>query len=273
MDRLLFFWLSISKMSFVYLPMLIAIEFPVTIDLFGKTFLLHPFMEGLGMFMGMRYYQLLKWKDKESLGHTNSLLIVIAAALGALIGSHVIGSLERPEELFSAISKWRYIWLNNTIVGGLAGGLVGVELMKKIMRKKESTGDRMVFPLIVAIMIGRVGCFYTGIYEQTYGLPTDCPLGMYLGDGYRRHPVALYEIVFLVILFISLHWFKWRFAYRNGILFQLFMFSYFSFRFLLDFIKPRSIILAGISTIQLTCLVVIIYYIYLLNKEHIERKV
>ncbi|WP_343558743.1 prolipoprotein diacylglyceryl transferase family protein [Sphingobacterium sp.] len=253
--------------------MLIAIEFPVTIDLFGKTFLLHPFMEGLGMFMGMRYYQLLKWKDQESLGHTNSLLIVIAAAIGALIGSHFIGSLERPEELMHAVSKWRYIWLNNTIVGGLAGGLIGVELMKKMMGKKESTGDRMVFPLILAIMIGRIGCFYTGVFEQTYGLPTDCPLGMYLGDAYRRHPVALYEIAFLALLFISLQWFKRKFIFQNGLLFQFFMFSYFSFRFLLDFIKPRAIILLGLSTIQITCLVVIIYYIYLLNNTHIERKV
>ncbi|HAL52017.1 MAG TPA: diacylglyceryl transferase, partial [Sphingobacterium sp.] len=32
--------------------MLVLIEFPVMIDLFGKTFLLHPFMEGLGMFIG-----------------------------------------------------------------------------------------------------------------------------------------------------------------------------------------------------------------------------
>lgn len=175
--------------------------------------------------------------------------------------------------MFGALSKWRYIWLNNTIVGGLAGGLVGVELMKKIMRKQESTGDCMVFPLIVAIMIGRIGCFYTGVFEQTYGLPTECPLGMYLGDAYRRHPVALYEIAFLILLFISLQWFKRRFIFQNGILFQFFMLAYFSFRFLLDFIKPRVVILFGMSTIQITCLVVIIYYIYLLNNTHIERKV
>ena len=260
-------------MSFVYLFMLTAIEFPVTIDLFGKTFLLHPFMEGLGMFMGMRYYQLLKWKDKESLGHTNSLLIVIAAGLGAFVGSHLIGSLERPAEWFGAANKWTYIWLNNTIVGGLAGGLLGVELIKKIMGKKESTGDLMVFPLIVAIMIGRIGCFYTGVFEQTYGLPTDCPLGMYLGDSYRRHPVALYEIAFLILLFISLQWFKRKFIFQNGYLFQLFMFSYFSFRVLLDFIKPRVIILFGMSMIQMTCLIVIIYYIYLLKNARIERKI
>ena len=252
--------------------MLIAVEFPVTLDLFGKSFLLHPFMEGLGMFIGMRYYQFLKWKDTESLGHSNTLLIVIAAGLGAFLGSHVIGSLERPVELITAMNKWRYIWLNNTIVGGLAGGLVAVELMKKIIGKKESTGDRMVFPLIVAIMIGRIGCFFTGIYEQTYGLPTDCPMGMYLGDEYKRHPVALYEIAFLMVLFTALHIFRRKFVFQNGVLFQLFMLSYFSFRFLLDFIKPRATVLFELSTIQITCIIVIIYYIYLLNNEHLEKK-
>ncbi len=252
--------------------MLMTIEFPVTIDLFGKTFLLHPFMEGLGMFIGMRYYQLLKWKDQESLGHSNSLLIVIAAGVGALIGSHLIGSLERPDELLSASNIWAYIWVNNTIIGGLAGGLIAVELMKKLMGKKESTGDLMVFPLIVAIAIGRVGCFYTGIFEQTYGLPTECPFGMYLGDAYKRHPVALYEIAFLLLLFTALQCFKTRYNYHKGVLFQLFMLSYFSFRFVLDFIKPRAIILFGLSTIQITCIVVIIYYIYLLKNERLIKK-
>jgi Prolipoprotein diacylglyceryltransferase len=252
--------------------MLMAIEFPVTIDLFGKTFLLHPFMEGLGMFIGMRYYQLLKWKDQESLGHTNSLLIVIAAGLGALIGSHFLGSLERPAELLTATNRLAYIWVNNTIIGGLAGGLVAVEWMKKMMGKKESTGDRMVFPLITAIAIGRIGCFYTGVFEQTYGLPTTSPLGMYLGDAYKRHPVALYEIAFLLLLFVGLQLFKRRYNYRNGVLFQLFMLSYFGFRFLLDFIKPRAIILLGLSTIQITCIIVIIYYIYLLKNERLIKK-
>ncbi|VTR47077.1 prolipoprotein diacylglyceryl transferase [Sphingobacterium thalpophilum] len=259
-------------MSFVYLSMFTAIEFPATIDLFGKTFLLHPFMEGLGMFVGMRYYQFLKWNDKESLGHTHSLLILIAAALGALVGSHLVGSLERPAELLAASNIWRYIWFNNTIVGGLAGGLIAVELMKKIIGKKESTGDRMVFPLIAAIAIGRIGCFYTGVFEQTYGLPTDCPLGMYLGDDYKRHPVALYEIAFLIMLFVALQTFTRKYRYQSGVLFQLFMVSYFSFRFLLDFIKPRDVIFFHCSTIQITCLIVMIYYIYLLNTINVQKR-
>lgn len=43
-------------------------------------------------------------------------------------------------------------------------------------------------------------------------------IGMHLGDQYKRHPVALYEIAFLLFLFIGLQLFKRRFMYRNGVL-------------------------------------------------------
>ena len=210
-------------------------DFPVTFHIFGKEILLHPVTESLGIFIGMRYYTFSKRNDKEKFSNVNSLLILIAATLGALIGSHLIGSLERPDDLIKASDTWIYIWLNNTIVGGLAGGLIGVEVMKKIIGKKESTGDRMVYPLIVAMFIGRIGCFCTGIYEETYGLPTDSIFGMHLGDEYLRHPVALYEFAFLIFMWFELRMISRKNKYPSGFIFQLFMLSYFSFRFFLDF--------------------------------------
>lgn len=245
-------------------------DFPVTFYLFGKEILLHPITESLGIFIGMRYYTFAKRKDKEKFSSVNSLLVLIGATLGALIGSHVIGSLERPEDLLKASDIWMYIWLNNTIVGGLAGGLVGVEAMKKIIGKKESTGDRMVYPLLVAMFIGRIGCFFTGVYEETYGLPTDSIFGMNLGDHINRHPVALYEMIFLLVLFISLKYFQRKYTYKSGTLFQIFMLYYFVFRFFLDFIKPKYNIVFHLSTIQMVCLLIIIYYIYLLKKNKYE---
>lgn len=245
-------------------------DFPVTFQFFDKTILLHPITESLGIFLGMRYYTFLKRKNKEKFSSVKSLLILIAATFGAFIGSHAIGSLERPDDLINAQDFWMYIWLNNTIVGGLAGGLIGVEAMKKIIGKKESTGDLMVYPLILAIFIGRIGCFFTGIYEETYGLPTNSIFGMYLGDQYLRHPVALYEMVFLTILFIGLKIFQKRYTYRSGVLFQLFMLCYFSFRFIIDFLKPKYNIILGLSTIQIVCCMVIIYYIYLLKNNKYE---
>lgn len=236
-------------------------DFPVTFQIFGKTVLAHPVFETLGIFLGMRFYFYLKRKSTEKLSFNTSAAVLIGATAGALMGSKLIGNLENPYVLFENFNFKRF-WTNNTIVGGLAFGLIGVELAKKIAGHKESTGDLIVYPLILAIIIGRIGCFLTGIHEETYGLPTTSIFGMHLGDEYLRHPVALYEIGFMIVLWICLKIVEKKRKYPSGFIFQLFMLSYFTFRFFLDFIKPKIEIAGNLGTIQLVCLLVIIYYIY-----------
>lgn len=238
------------------------IDFPVTFDFFGNEILLHPVLESLGIFLAMRYYFYLKRKSKEKLPLNITLAVLIGATAGALIGSKIIGNLEKPSVLFGQDFSFVRFWTNNTIIGGLAFGLIGVELAKKTVSHKESTGDLVVFPLLLAMIIGRIGCFFTGIYEETYGLPTDSIFGMHLGDQYLRHPVALYEIAFLAFMWFELKMIDGKKKYPSGFLFQIFMLSYFSFRFLLDFIKPREAIIWNLGTIQITCIFVILYYIY-----------
>ncbi|WP_449400051.1 prolipoprotein diacylglyceryl transferase [Chryseobacterium wanjuense] len=236
-------------------------DFPFTFHIFGKTILAHPVFEALGMFIGMRYYFYLKRKSKEKLSFNVSAAVLIGATTGALFGSKLIGNLENPYKLFEHFN-FKTIWTNNTIVGGLAFGLIGVELAKKIVGHKESTGDLIVFPLMLAMIIGRIGCFLTGIYEETYGIPTDSIFGMHLGDQYLRHPVVLYEIAFLIVLWIVLKIIQRSKRYPPGFIFQMFMLSYFIFRFMLDFIKPRMELIGNLGTIQLVCLAVITYYIF-----------
>lgn len=238
-----------------------TMDFPVTFHLFGKTILAHPLFEALGMFIGMRYYFYLKRKSGEKVSFNISAAVLIGATAGALFGSKLIGNLENPYRLLEHFD-FKTIWTNNTIVGGLAFGLIGVELAKKAVGHKESTGDLMVFPLMLAMIIGRIGCFLTGIYEETYGVPTDFVFGMHLGDPYLRHPVALYEIAFLIMLWVILKMIQKRNTFPSGFVFQVFMLSYFTFRFLLDFIKPRLEIVGNLGTIQIVCIWVIIYYIY-----------
>lgn len=247
-------------------------DFPVTFHIFGKTILAHPLFEAVGMFLGMRYYFYLKRKSPEKLPFNTSAAVLIGATAGALLGSKLIGNLENPYTMFENFS-FQKCWSSNTIVGGLAFGLVGVELAKKIVSHKESTGDLIVFPLMLAIIIGRIGCFLTGVHEETYGIPTDSVFGMHLGDQYLRHPVALYEIVFLISLWAVLKYIQKRMKYSSGFLFQLFMLSYFTFRLMLDFIKPRVEMAGSLGTIQIVCICVIIYYIYSIkntNTTHLK---
>ena len=81
-----------------------------------------------------------------------------------------------------------------TIVGALIFGLISVELMKRYIGVRQSTGDLYAIPLALGIAIGRIGCFLTGLSDNTYGTPTTLPWAVNFGDGIPRHPTQLYEI-------------------------------------------------------------------------------
>ena len=145
------------------------------------------------------------------------------------------------------------------IVGGLLGGLIGVELAKKIIGWTRSTGDDFALPLIVGMMIGRIGCFLTGLDDHTYGTPTTWITGVDFGDGILRHPTQLYEIAFLFILGVLLFYLK-RQRLPEGTVFQLFMIGYLVFRLLIDFIKPTPHPYLIFNNVQMAAILGLIYY-------------
>ncbi len=170
-----------------------------------------------------------------------------------------MGLLENPLIEFS---QTNIIQLLNTktIMGGLFGGLLGVELAKKCIGETQSSGDLFVFPIILGVFIGRIGCFLSGINEFTYGNETTSFLGMDLGDGLLRHPTSLYELIFLAILFLGLKQIQKQTVLKSGELFKWFMILYFGFRFFIEFLKPNIFYVFGLSSIQILCLICLLYY-------------
>ncbi|MDO6595811.1 prolipoprotein diacylglyceryl transferase [Oceanihabitans sp. 2_MG-2023] len=227
--------------------------------LFGYTINIHLVLEYLAFFIAFRYYLFLRRKSTDSITSNNRLSIILGAALGALIGSRWIGFLENP---LIEYTQQNLIQLLNTktIMGGLFGGLIGVELAKKIIGEKHSSGDLFVFPILLGIFIGRIGCFLSGVNEFTYGKETYSVFGMDLGDGLLRHPTSLYELFFLIFLFLFLQQIKNKMVLKNGDLFKIFMLSYFGFRFCIEFLKPNVFYVFGFSTIQLLCVICWLYY-------------
>ena len=223
-------------------------------------------MESLGMVAGFRYFVWLRRRQADRINDVNRVWIIIGAAFGAFLGSRVVGALEHPEGLMHSQHVLLYLYANKTIVGALLFGLLGVELTKKIIHERSSSGDLFTYPLILAVMIGRIGCLISGTAEETYGIPTNSIFGMDLGDGVPRHPVALYEIVFLGLLWWLLAAIERRARLINGYRFQIFMIAYFTFRLLLDFIKPHYRYVAGLGAIQLCCLLGLCYYLRTIYK-------
>ncbi len=238
---------------------------PFEPTIFNIPINVHLILEYLAFFLGYRYYVWLRKNTQDKISSQNRLSIILGAILGAFLGSRLSGYFENPILTFSAKT---IIDLFNTksIMGGLFGGLLGVEIAKKIIGEKHSSGDLFTFPIILGIMIGRVGCFLMGVKEFTYGTKTNFITGMDLGDGFLRHPIALYEIVFLLFLFFSLKKIKKYTQKENGLLFKLFMLSYFGFRFCIEFIKPNVFYTLYLSSIQWLCVICWIYYLPTLNK-------
>jgi len=234
-------------------------HFPVSFTVAGHSILLHSICEWLGIFIGYRYYSRLK-KGHDFLPPDRRLFIFTAAALGALLGSHVLGALENVPEWRASANPWLYLYGNKTVLGGVLGGLMAVELVKRLMHEKQNTGDLFTYPLILGMMIGRIGCFSAGVHEETYGLPTSLSWSMDLGDGIHRHPVALYEIIFLALTWLLLSMAQKRYELQQGALFKMFMIAYLCFRFLLDFIKPGWRFFFGLGSIQLAALAGLLYY-------------
>lgn len=237
-------------------------HFPVYI--FG----IHPhfLFESLSYFIGFRVY--LYTRNKNRIPMDKAMWIIVGAIFGAALGAKFVYWFEDPIKTMHHWNNLTYMMEGKTIVGGLLGGLIGVETAKKIVGWKNSTGDDFVLPLAVGMMIGRVGCFLTGLDDHTYGIATTWFTGVDFGDGVKRHPTQIYEIVFLLLLIIILMTIKKKqLVLWEGFLFQLFMLSYLAFRFMIDFIKPTPHPYFHLNNIQLACIIGIIYYVQLLVKK------
>ena len=233
-------------------------HFPVNIP-FGKSFIpIHFILETMAYFVGYRYYLFLRKRHTDLISSENRLIIFIGAAFGALIGSHLVGILENPPML----SHFNLLYLmgNKTIIGGMLGGLIGVEVTKKKIGIIVSSGDLMVYPLILAMIIGRIGCFLAGLGDGTFGIASNLPWAIDFGDGVRRHPTNLYEIVFWIILWVTIKEIENHKSFTDGSKFKIFLSSYLVFRFLDEYLKPDYFFSFGLSLIQLVCVAGIAYY-------------
>jgi phosphatidylglycerol---prolipoprotein diacylglyceryl transferase len=244
-------------------------QFPVMLQLGGTEFPVHGLFEFAAYFVAFRYFLWLRKHQKDTISSTNRVWIIIGAIGGSVIGSRLVGGLEDPSQIKMADNVLLYFYQNKTVLGGFLFGVWGVELMKIIIKEKNSSGDLFTYPMMLALIIGRIGCFSMGIYEETYGTATTLFTGMNLGDGILRHPVTLYEMAFLIVLWIALLQTEKHFQLADGARFKLFMVAYLLFRFLLDFIKPHYTFGIGLSTIQVTSLIGLLYYamLYIGNKS------
>jgi prolipoprotein diacylglyceryltransferase len=224
--------------------------------------LVHLLFEVAAFYVGARVYFREKAREADPLPRGRRVAVIVAAAAGALVGSRLLAVLEHPG-LFAGASASEVLvmlYANKTIVGGLLGGLVAVEVAKGVLGERRRSGDLLTYPILAAMVVGRVGCFLAGVEDGTAGLPSDLPWALDQGDGVPRHPAALYEVLFLLALWGALRTVEKRRLPREGERFALFLTAYLAWRLAVEFIKPVEPLALGLSAIQWACAVGLVHY-------------
>ncbi|MCA6123430.1 prolipoprotein diacylglyceryl transferase [Bradyrhizobium sp. WSM 1704] len=180
------------------------------------------------------------------------LSYIAALVFGAGIGAYIFGTLNLWLSGISGIAR--------SVEGALAGGIIAIELYKWLHGISLRTGARFALPLALGVAVGRLGCYFAGLDDFTYGTPTALPWGHDFGDGILRHPVQLYESLAMAAFAV---FYVWAVLNRNAAIvtngFYLVLLFYGLQRFIWEFIKPYGALIGPFSLFHLLSLFVMVY--------------
>ncbi|WIW46634.1 prolipoprotein diacylglyceryl transferase [Bradyrhizobium sp. 62B] len=195
------------------------------------------------------------WLSRQRLqfpAQSFQLPYVAALVFGAGLGAYLFGSANLWLSGQSGIAR--------SVEGALAGGIVAIELYKWTAGIALRTGARFALPLAVGIAIGRLGCYFAGLDDFTYGTPTSLPWGHDFGDGVLRHPVQLYEsaaMAVFALIYVLAVLNRNAFVITNG--FYLALAYYGAQRFLWEFLKPYGALIGPLTLFHLLSLSILLY--------------
>ena len=230
---------------------------------------------------GLMYYYFIK---KNNLNLETMLTILCGCMIGALIGSFLFNLiLFGHKELLTKI--YNYNFTGMSVIGGISGGFIGVELTKKYVGYNEYTGDLFVFPILFGHTIGRIGCLLGGccfgtICKLPFGVvyPQNSPAYFHhINQGYITindavsmsvHPTQIYEILFNILMIVLLFQYRSRINIK-GLLFRIYLISYCSFRFFEEFVRADSVgsYFFGLKIIQINLLIGALYFSWWIIKN------
>jgi phosphatidylglycerol:prolipoprotein diacylglycerol transferase len=224
---------------------------PVLFSFHGLEVSSYAVFMALGIGVALIYFWLNKPKPTNPERH--AWVIIPGALLFGSIGAKLM-ALVLVSPQFGKLGWMQFLYSGRTIVGGLLGGWLGVMLLKKLLGIRSRYGNVIAPAACLGIALGRMGCF---LGSCCWGKPTSLPIAINFGDGQLRHPTQIYEALFCLGLFIYLH-LKNRCEQPPGSLFRQFLLAYFSFRFVIEFLRDEPVMLLGLTAFQVVSAVMVL---------------
>ena len=213
-----------------------------------------------GIGLGLALY---RWRLRDLAERTARVTgpgYAVSLVVGGAGGAWLSGSLN---SLMQATPT-----LSHSVVGALAGAVIAVEIYKLARGIKGSTGGVFTGPFALGIVVGRLGCLFQGMSDQTYGLPTSLPWGVDLGDGITRHPVQLYEslsmLLFLAVYVAALVR-RTPWAMRRS--FYVLCIVYGAQRFAWEFLKPYPTLIGPFNLFHGVSIGLIVYGVVMYGRD------
>ncbi|HTZ85792.1 MAG TPA: prolipoprotein diacylglyceryl transferase family protein [Solirubrobacteraceae bacterium] len=184
--------------------------------------------------------------------------ITFAALVGGVVGArayYVIQhwSTAKHDLLGSIFSGSGLVWYGGAIGGAI--GVIGWLRWRKVLNLRML--DMCATALALGYAIGRIGCQVSG--DGDYGIRSSLPWAMGYPHGtlptprgVKVQPTPIYETVAMCLV----AWFLWqiRDRVRPGVVFALYLLLSGSERFLVEFIRRNTEVVAGLTTPQLESL-------------------
>jgi phosphatidylglycerol---prolipoprotein diacylglyceryl transferase len=185
--------------------------------------------------------------------------VSLGALLGAMVGAKAGMLLFTPDAFDDLLAAMlRFDFSGKTVVGGLVGGFLGVEVAKKLVGITARTGDAFAVAIPLAQAVGRVGCFLHGC---CWGAPSTLPWAVEM-HGAARHPVQLYEAA-LDLALAALLWSLRARPAPAGNLFRRYLVGYAVIRFCLEVLRDDPSVAVGpFTAAQVVALVAGIGFAY-----------
>lgn len=152
------------------------------------------------------------------------LPIYVCAFIGAIVGAKV--------PIWLSYGWYGYILQGKSVMGGILGAFLAINLYKKCSGHTGGFGGRFVIPLAVAIGFGKIGCYLNGCCGGTLAFP-----------------VQLLESIFQFVMAGCLYLF-YRRTQRADLLFPVYLLSYLVMRFIIEFWRTEPRVWLQLSVYQ-----------------------